>query len=322
MMRRIVSLALLLWGVADASFAHDPKVPSSIEDYPLDRVSDHIHVVHATQHLPNPQNRGFMNNPAAILTPNGVIVVDPGSSAEIGKQLLKKIRKISDKPVIAVLNTHVHGDHWLGNDGIRTVYPNVPIYAHERAIERINAGEGDYWIGVFMTMTKGAIAGTKVVAPNIGLKGGETLDLDGLTLRIHHTGHAHSDSDLMIEVVNDKGLFFGDVVTAKQVPNSDVPQDANFKGSIMAIKTMLEGSATIFIPGHGRSGGREVPTASLHFLEELHAAVTKYFKQGLADYEMKEKILRDMARYKHWNNFNEMGRVISFVYKEVEADNF
>jgi len=322
MMRRIVSLALLLWGVADASFAHDPKVPSSIEDYPLDRVSDHIHVVHATQHLPNPQNRGFMNNPAAILTPNGVIVVDPGSSAEIGKQLLKKIRKISDKPVIAVLNTHVHGDHWLGNDGIRTVYPNVPIYAHERAIERINAGEGDYWIGVFMAMTKGAIAGTKVVAPNIGLKGGETLDLDGLTLRIHHTGHAHSDSDLMIEVVNDKGLFFGDVVTAKQVPNSDVPQDANFKGSIMAIKTMLEGSATIFIPGHGRSGGREVPTASLHFLEELHAAVTKYFKQGLADYEMKEKILRDMARYKHWNNFNEMGRVISFVYKEVEADNF
>jgi len=322
MMRRIVSLALLLWGVADASFAHDPKVPSSIEDYPLDRVSDHIHVVHATQHLPNPQNRGFMNNPAAILTPNGVIVVDPGSSAEIGKQLLKKIRRISDKPVIAVLNTHVHGDHWLGNDGIRTVYPNVPIYAHERAIERINAGEGDYWIGVFMAMTKGAIAGTKVVAPNIGLKGGETLDLDGLALRIHHTGHAHSDSDLMIEVVNDKGLFFGDVVTAKQVPNSDVPQDANFKGSIMAIKTMLEGSATIFIPGHGRSGGREVPTASLHFLEELHAAVTKYFKQGLADYEMKEKILRDMARYKHWNNFNEMGRVISFVYKEVEADNF
>lgn len=322
MMRRIVSLALLLWGVADASFAHDPKVPSSIEDYPLDRVSDHIHVVHATQHLPNPQNRGFMNNPAAILTPNGVIVVDPGSSAEIGKQLLKKIRRISDKPVIAVLNTHVHGDHWLGNDGIRTAYPNVPIYAHERAIERINAGEGDYWIGVFMAMTKGAIAGTKVVAPNIGLKGGETLDLDGLTLRIHHTGHAHSDSDLMIEVVNDKGLFFGDVVTAKQVPNSDVPQDANFKGSIMAIKTMLEGSATIFIPGHGRSGGREVPTASLHFLEELHAAVTKYFKQGLADYEMKEKILRDMARYKHWNNFNEMGRVISFVYKEVEADNF
>ncbi len=321
-MLRSVTLAVVLAAVTSASLAHDPNVPATIEHHSLDRVSNHIHVVHASQHLPNLANRGFMNNPAAILTKSGVIIVDPGSSVEIGKQLLEKIWTVSDKPVIAVFNTHVHGDHWLGNHGIREIYPNVPIYAHQRAIERINAGEGEYWIGVFTRMTNGAVGGTKVVAPNIGLKGGETLNLDGVTLRIHHTGHAHSDTDLMIEVVDDKGLFFGDVVTARQVPNSDVPQDANFKGSIAAIKTMLNGPSTLFIPGHGRSGGREVPDASLRFLEELYASVTKYFKQGLLDYEMKEYVLRDMAQYKDWNNFNEMGRVISFVYQEVQQENF
>lgn len=37
---------------------------------------------------------------------------------------------------------------------------------------------------------------------------------------------------------------------------------------------------------------------------------------------MKDKVLRDMAKYKDWNNFNEMGRVISYVYQEVEKENF
>ena len=306
----------------NTSFAHESQLPSSLEHYPLDQVSKHIYVVHGTQELPSPESRGFMNNPSAILTKNGVIIVDPGSSEEIGKQLLKKLRDVSDKPVIAVFNTHVQGDHWLGNHGIREVYPKVPIYAHIRMIERVNAGEGQDWIKLFMGMTKGAVDGTKVVGPNIGLKGGEELVLDGVTLRIHHTGHAHTDHDLMIEVVEDKGLFFGDIVAARRVPNSDVPQDASFRGSINAIKTMLNRPIDIYIPGHGRSGGREVPESSLHFLQALYASVTKYFKQDLESYEMKGKVIDDMKEYKDWNNFNEMDRVINFVFQEVERENF
>jgi len=313
---------LSLFIITGASHAHDVQVPASIEHSPLDQVTKHIHVVHGTQALPSPQTRGFMNNPAVITTRNGVIIVDPGSSEEIGRQLLEKIKNVSDKPVIAVFNTHVHGDHWLGNHGIRAVYPSVPVYAHERMIERINAGEGQEWIKLFMDMTKQAIEGTKVVAPNIGLKGGETLKLDDITLRIHHTGHAHTDGDIMIEVVGDKGLFFGDIVAANRVPNSDVPEDASFKGTIKAIKLMLDGSATFFIPGHGLSGGREVPESSLHFLVKLRESVTRYYMQGLTDFEMKEKVIKDLSEFQDWHNFKEIGRVISFVYQEVEHDNF
>lgn len=322
-MKRDLALAFTIMLMANSSLAHDSQTPSSIELIPLDRVSEHIYVVHGSQVLPNPESRGFMNNPAAILTTNGVVIVDPGSSAEIGRQLLKKVREVTDKPVIAVFNTHVHGDHWLGNYGIREIYPGVPIYAHARMIDRINAGEGEDYLKLLMGMTEGAIEGTKVVGPNIGLKGGEELIFDGVTFKVHHTGHAHTDHDLMIEIVNDKGLFFGDIVASKRVPNSDVPHDANFKGSITAIKTMLNGQAKLFIPGHGRSGGREVPEASLQFLEILYSSVTKYYKQGLADFEMKALVIKDLDKYKDWNNFDEeMGRVINFVYQEVERDNF
>lgn len=321
-MRYYLTLAFIFFVVTNVTFAHDSHSPSSIDHLPLDRVSKHIYVVHGTQELPNPKSRGFMNNPAAILTKNGVIIIDPGSSTEIAKQLLVKIREVSDKPVIAVFNTHVHGDHWLGNHGIREIYPKVPIYAHKRMIEKVKGGDGDYWVELLMNMTKGAVAGTKVVAPNIGLIGGEELSLDGMRLKFHHTGHAHTDHDLMIEVNEDKVLFFGDIVAAKRVPNSDVPQDANFKGSITAIKTMLNRPIDIYIPGHGLSGGREVPESSLQFLETLHSSVTKYYNQGLESFEMKKKVRADLNKYKNWNNFIEIDRVINFVYQEVERDNF
>jgi len=321
-MKRSVIFGSLCLAVSQMSLAHDPAVPSTIADYPLDKVSEHIFVVHGPLAHPSPKNRGFMNNPGVILTKNGVIVVDPGSSAQIGKELISKVRKISDKPVIAVFNTHVHGDHWLGNHGVREVYPKVPIYAHERMIERANAGEGDFWVTLFTRMTEGAVSGTRAVGPNIGLKGGETLTLDGIELRFHHTGQAHSDNDLMIEVVGDKGLFFGDIVVGNHVPNSDVPQDASFSGSIKAIETMLKGPATIFVPGHGRSGGRELPESTLRFLKTLKQSVTKYFKLGLADYEMKDKVIQEMSEYRSWWNFSEMGRVISFMYGEIERENF
>lgn len=321
-MKRSTPVALILCVVMKVSLAHDARAPSSIEDYPLDRVSKSIYVVHGLHQLPDPKNRGFMNNPAAILTRNGVIIVDPGSSREIGRQLLKKVRTVTNKPVIAVFNTHVHGDHWLGNHGIREVYPKVPIYAHARMIERANAGEGDEWVGRFMRMTKGAVADTKAVIPNIGLKGGETLNLDGVTLRIQYAGHAHSDNDITIEVVDDKALFCGDIVNNKEILNSAVPQDASYRGSILAIKTMLNGPASLFIPGHGRTGGREVPESALRFLERLRGSVIKHYKQGLSDYEMKDSVIKELNEYSGWYNFHEMGRVISFVYQEVEKENF
>jgi glyoxylase-like metal-dependent hydrolase (beta-lactamase superfamily II) len=141
--------------------AHDVAGPHTIANLPLERVTEHVYVVHASQRLPNKENAGFANNPGFIVTVHGVIVVDPGSSVQIGKELLKKIGTVTDKPVIAVLNTHVHGDHFLGNHAMRLAYPKVPIYAHVRAIERLNSGEGEDWINLFMRMTDGEVVGTR-----------------------------------------------------------------------------------------------------------------------------------------------------------------
>jgi glyoxylase-like metal-dependent hydrolase (beta-lactamase superfamily II) len=241
---------------------------------------------------------------------------------QIGQELLEKVRGVTDKPVIAVFNTHVHGDHWLGNYGISQAWPDVPIYAHEKTIEKLSHGDDKLWLERISDMTGGAIAGTKPVIATHGLKGGETLELGGASFRIHYAGHAHTDTDIMIEVPGEKALFFGDVVVGEGVLHAGAPGDASYKGTEAAIESMLKGPATLFIPGHGHSGGRELPESALRFVKDLRGAVTKYYKQGLNAADMKDPVMKDLQAYKDWRSFDELGRVITYVYLEVEQDEF
>ena len=57
---------------------------------------------------------GGGGNTAVFVTATGVVVVDtklPGW----GQPILDKIKKLTDKPVTTIINTHTHGDHVSGN---------------------------------------------------------------------------------------------------------------------------------------------------------------------------------------------------------------
>lgn len=314
----LVVLGLLIGGPA---LAHDPAGSQTIELHSADRVSSNIYVVHSPRGLPNKANYGFINNPAFIVAKDGVIVVDPGGSLQVGAELVRKIRKVTDKPVIAILNTHIHGDHWLGNDGVRRAFPQAAIYANPRMVERMKLGEGERWLERFKQMTEGAIAGTRVVAPTIGVGDGEILNLGGLNFRFHHF-KAHTDTDIMIEVMSDKALFLGDIVTYRTVPSRNQPQDAYYKGQLEATRTATQFPVKLYIPGHGPTGDRSLVLESLRLQEKLYSAVTKYFGQGLSDFEMKEPIQRELAEYKDWNGLDALGQVINRIYLEIESDSF
>lgn len=318
--RTVVLLAAVLCSTGRA-WSHEIEVHDFEGDLALQQLTEHIYVTHGTQAFSSPSTQGFMNNPGFVVTDAGVVVVDPGSSVQIGNKLLDSIARVTDKQVVAVFNTHVHGDHWLGNQAIRQAYPGVAIYAHQRMIERVEAGEGEDWIKLFDAMTDGATAGTRVVAPNIGLHGGEVIRIGDIPFRIHHTGKAHSDTDIMIEVPRDRGIFLGDIVTNRRVQSAR-PQDSDILGQIHAVEFVLGTDNDWFIPGHGFSGGRELPEQQLKFLKELYASVQQHYDEGLADYEMRDLVKQDLAVYRDWYNFDELGRVINSVYLQVEEASF
>ncbi len=101
-----------------------------------------------------------MNNPAIVESKNGLIVIDPGGNYNVGKKVLAEIEKVSKKPIIAILNTHKHGDHWFANRAIQSKYPKIDIYAHPNMIKEVKAGEADKWYGILERLSKN-LKGTK-----------------------------------------------------------------------------------------------------------------------------------------------------------------
>ena len=314
-------LLLLSLTLCSGALAHSPSPLSGDNDLVVRKISEHVYIAHGPQAFPNPQTAGFMNNPGFVVTLEGVVVIDPGSSVQIGRRLLQSIRSITEQPVVAVFNSHVHGDHWLGNQAIRESYPHARIYAHQRMLEHVDAGAGEEWIALFSRLTEGATEGTNVTGPDIGLQGGEVISIGGLSFRIYHAGKAHSDSDIMIELPIDRVLFTGDIVTNKRIQSAR-PEDSDIFGQINAVKIALGTNSRWYIPGHGNSGGREIAETQLLFLQQLLGAVQRYYELGLSDFEMVALVKKDLGAYRDWYNFDELGRVISRVYLKVEEKAF
>ena len=303
-------------------YAHEVRLPASLNDLSVTKIEERIYVVHGLRALPDKNNKGFISNTGIVLTDAGVVIIDSGGSLQVARLIVAKVRELSDQPIIAVFNTHIHGDHWLGNAAIREAFPNVRIYAHERAIERLRNGEAERWLDIFMGMTDKAIAGTTLVLPDQGLKGGETLKIAGKPFKTHHTGHAHTDSDLMIEVPQNRLLFAGDIIEHGRAVSSDVPQDFDAKGQIEAIRYALKLPVDTFVPGHGVTGGREIPEAALRFLEVLYNSVKRNYDAGMQDDEMRDLVAKDLSEFSDWFGLDQIGRLISFVYQQVDEEDF
>ena len=291
-----------------------------LDGFQAEKISNHVYVIHGPLELPNETNEGFMNNPAFIVTDDGVVVIDPGSSVHTGNMLLREIRKVTDMPVIAVFDTHVHGDHWLGNDAIRRAYPEADIYAHHKMITMVDDGEGRNWLDLMHNMTKGATDGTKIVNAEDTLKGGEDLSLGGHRFQIIHHGQAHTVTDIMILYKQDNVLFTGDNVTNKRIIRM---VDASFKGSIETIEKAKSLQAAIVVPGHGKTGGTELLDKYHTYLSILYSNVSKYFDEDMSDFEMKPIIHKELEDFHDWSGYEEeLGKHISGAYLEIEAAAF
>lgn len=293
-----------------------PAVP----DYPAQQVAAHTYVIHGPLGSPSVENQGFMNNPTFVLTPGGVVVIDPGASVQSGEMVLRQIRKVTPQPVIAVLNTHMHGDHWLGNQALQQAYPTVAIYGHPDMRARVAAGVGEQWRQLMLRVTHQATVGTELVFPNRSTNDAEVLELGGIEFHIIHTGLAHTPNDLMVEIPSEDVLLLGDNVLYKRLGQMD---DGNFQGNLRAITRALQSHSQLFIPGHGPTGGREIAVAYQGYLSTLYQSVTRLFKADMSDFEMRPHVVLELSAFHDWVGFDEVvGRHINLAYLEVEAAEF
>jgi len=279
-----------------------------------------VYIMHGPAVEPNKENKGFMNNPAIIEGKIGLIIVDPGGNYNVGKKILAQIEKVSKKPILAVFNTHKHGDHWFANKAIVEKYPKVTIYADEHMIKAVKEGEAEKWYGILDRMTEGNLKGTKTFAyPTKALKTGDKVEIDGEIFVVRHPKVAHTDTDLLIEHVNSKTLFLGDNVMKGRLGAFD--SSSSILGNIILLEALKKEKAlTLYVPGHGLSGKRdETIEPYLNYLKVVKEEVVKAYEDDKQAYEVKEKVLERLKNYKNWDAIDHvLGKHMSKVYSEIE----
>ena len=291
-----------------------------VADIPAQQLSPHAWMVFSPDGFPTAENRGMMSNVIFVVTTAGVVVIDSGASLQIGQMAIRMIRKVTDKPVVAVFNSHYHGDHWLGNHAfVKTYGDQLPIYALPSTIEKLKGAEGNLWRSLMERWTNQSTLGTQVVVPNTPVQHGQMIQIGDVTFRMHHYGTAHTPSDLCVEVVQDKLTAVGDIAMTNRIANMD---EGSFAGTFKYYKALMAATGEqIWVPGHGL-GSKDLLQTYGDFMAGIWEPCLKAVEESKSEADAKAAVLKDprvASRAKTMQGFDgNIGKYVSLAYLEAE----
>ena len=306
----LLAAAVSVWGLTLKKYG----------DFSFQKVHENLYVMHGPVTAPDTDNEGFMNNPAIIEGKTGLIVIDPGGNYRVGKKILTEIEKVSTKPILATINTHKHGDHWFANKALLEKYPKLKIYAHPNMIREVKAGEARKWYGILDRLTHN-LAGTdrEFPWPNVAIREGEHVVIDGQRFSMLHPERAHTDTDLIILHENSQTLFTGDNVMKGRFGAFDA--SSSIHGNVKTLEKLLRESRCRYcVPGHGPSGKKEETIEPyLHYLKTILKWAHKAYDDDKEAYEVKPQMLKELQAYGKWDGFDYApGRHLTKAYQEIE----
>lgn len=291
MKRLAVLLGLLMAGAVSmiAAQQQQQQKPPALE---MQKVKDNLYVI-----------TGGGGNTAAFITDKGVVVVDtklPG----LGPSILEKVKSVTDKPVMMIINTHTHGDH-VGSNSAFT--GNVEFVAQENckaSMEKMTAFQSEDG--------KKFLPGKTYKDKLSLLKGNDKIDL-------YYFGRGHTSGDSFVVFPALKVMHAGDMFAfSKGLPIIDVN---NGGSGVEYPKTLMKAAAGIngvesIIPGHSAVTNWAEFKEYGEFMRDFVAAVEKAKKDGkTADQAATDLKLPD--KYKDYN----MGRLkadVNAVYGELK----
>lgn len=190
-------------------------------------------------------NGGNIVNTAFIVAPQGVIVIDSGPSLRYGQQMRQAIARVSDKPVVLVINTHHHPDHFLGNQA----FADVPIGALAETRQGI-ASDGNAFAENLFRMSGDWMKGTEVQVPNRTLTAGPVA-VAGRSLRLVALD-GHTGADLVVIDEASGVLFAGDLVFNGRAPTTPHADVGHWLAALDRLEALTRDSAfRVLVPGHG-----------------------------------------------------------------------
>jgi cyclase len=248
-------------------------------------------------------------NDVFIIGDDGVIVVDTNGSPATTRKVLQALRKLTDKPVKYVVNTHGHDDHIRGNRVYQEAFPGVQFIGHTRTREALLA-KGELNRKQFLEGAPGvtkklrdalknnkSIAGwdltgeeresyisdirlaelavndaasAPMILPTITIEDRLTLHQAGRTVDIRYIGRGHTSGDLVIHLPQDGILITGDLVVW---PVPFIGSDQSHIGEwSTTLDTLRALQPRIIVPGHGPLQSHD---SYLKVLSEMFASISQ-----------------------------------------------
>ncbi len=222
-------------------------------------------------------NSGAIANLGVVVGTRGIAVIDTGGSVVEGKALLAAIRKISTKPILYVINTHVHPDHIFGNAAFLGMGATFVGHAN---LPRAMTAQGPYYLKSFLpAMGHALLSDVKLVPPTLLVKDHLTLDLGGRKLDLKTWAASHTDTDITVEDEKTRVLFAGDLLFVEHIPVID----NSLNGFILDTQRLQKQDARLMVPGHGPvpTDWHKAVAAERHYFDVLKADLSASLKQGL-----------------------------------------
>ncbi|BCQ25937.1 MBL fold metallo-hydrolase [Caballeronia sp. NK8] len=223
-----------------------------------------------------PKNHGIVANNGFIVGPDGVTVIDTGSSYRYGRAMIEAIRKVTPLPVKLVIITHQAPEFVFGAAAFRD--DDVPILAHARAAQLIRERCAICLANLRKTLGEDEMAGSRVTVPDKTVDGTTEIESGGRKLQLLHFGPASTPGDLAVLDTQSGVLFAGGLVSNGRIPelrNEQIP------GWLAALENLRALDLKTVVPGFGAPvDGDDIMQTGV-YLRELDQNVKRAYKSGV-----------------------------------------
>lgn len=189
----------------------------------------------------------FAANAGIVIGRDGILVVDTLISAKEAQRFMADIRKVSDKPIKYVVNTHTHLDHAFGNCVFAKL--GATVISHDADRKKLATKGGDLLKNAGNYGLKPEdMAGTEIVVPTLAFSDQLTIDLGGEEVKLIRTAPSHTAGSLVVFLPAKKLLFSGDILFTDFHP---FLADGDIPGWTKTLDALIAMNVELIIPGHG-----------------------------------------------------------------------
>lgn len=304
--RLLPCLAGLLLPAGMPGFAHASGVPHP------EQLAPDVYAVIGDTAPAAPANRGVVGNAGILIGPDGVILIDTGTSARQARQLLDDVRRITAKPVVLAINTHQNPAFVFGNSTLRKA--GIPLLAHDDTAALI--GERCMRCLKLLTEALGAaeMEGTEVVRPLLTIAQSTTITAGGRTIDLLYYGPTSAPGSIAVYDRESRTLFGGGLVSLDRIPDAKDADLGQWRAALSSLQAL--GAARV-VPGEGPVSAVSRLAELDGYLARLGPAVSAAYGRGVSLGEAAGAA--PLPSYSHWAQYGNMhGKNVEQLYLRLE----